>query len=898
MPVPSKLTMWPILAGFTAALLASAVMSGCTAAATSSTGPAESANRVPDSPAPKADASPVYRPAQQPGGSSEDPTKMLERYSEKERLEIQELEAAVNWALQRSRQLRAEGALDRERDMLRDILNQLQNRPGTGDYLHSRISELEARAREVEGFLGNPVGNRGAREQNSFNETVQESKVEANVHFTEGKRAMEEQRYKDAIERFQKVKDILQFAPYAAELEENYREQVERLMRECQEKVRDQQAQDMMLERDKAKEEETLVRRMQEEKRLQTIEAIWGDALFNMQLKRFSASERLCEQILALDPAFAKARDMKHDIQSMRVRDFRDRTYERKLDMYRRLWADWYDAKIPLAGSPIQYPTGDEWLRIKSRSNVAANAYQDPPAVAHAKRALAVTQVPMNFEEAVFTEVIGTVAAKSNLNIIVAPEIKAEMEKATVTLQLSNLPLKNSLKILLDLFGLTYDIRDEGIIWITRGGKTYTPSRMITRLHDVRDLTVRTKDFAGTRIRLNNSPTSGSSNASPLWEDQVEPNTAKPLDTNQLQDLIAKNIAQDSWGREATIQTVAGQLLIRNTPEVHDEVNQFLKDLRDVSGLVVTITARFITIDDMVLSDFGVDFRGLGGQSPGNTVRLDDVTVDSPDFAGGTVDNGANAIPPGAAIAGLFFNNGTANTNRDIRGRFENVFESTLGNVLRTTGGLGLQFSIFNNNRDQQFQMVLNALQKSRNAAILVAPRLSAFNNQRANLTIINQVSYVRDFTVQTAVSSAIADPVVDTISDGLVLDVRPTVSNDRRFITIELQPTIADLVRPIPEFTTTLGGANSTPVTIQLPELQIQSLQTTVMCPDGGVVVVGGLKALRDVDRESTTPLLGDIPILGTLFRRKGRSLENRSLIVVVKAQITDLAEEESHMR
>jgi MSHA biogenesis protein MshL len=68
-------------------------------------------------------------------------------------------------------------------------------------------------------------------------------------------------------------------------------------------------------------------------------------------------------------------------------------------------------------------------------------------------------------------------------------------------------------------------------------------------------------------------------------------------------------------------------------------------------------------------------------------------------------------------------------------------------------------------------------------------------------------------------------------------------------------------------------------------------------MCPDGGLVVVGGFKAIRDVDRESTTPIIGDIPILGNLFKRKGRSLENRSLIVILKAEVTDLLEQEERM-
>ena len=180
--------------------------------------------------------------------------------------------------------------------------------------------------------------------------------------------------------------------------------------------------------------------------------------------------------------------------------------------------------------------------------------------------------------------------------------------------------------------------------------------------------------------------------------------------------------------------------------------------------------------------------------------------------------------------------------------------------------------------------------EKSLAARTLTAPIITVYNTQRANLTVVNQLSYIQDFDVEVAQTSFIADPIVGIIQDGLTLDVRPTVSNDRRYITLELQPTVADLLEPIPTFATSLAAAFA-PVIIQLPELRLQQARTTVRIPDRGSILIGGLKNIVTVDRQAETPFLGKIPLLSFLFSRKGRSDEVTHLMILVRAEITDLS-------
>jgi type II secretory pathway component GspD/PulD (secretin) len=122
---------------------------------------------------------------------------------------------------------------------------------------------------------------------------------------------------------------------------------------------------------------------------------------------------------------------------------------------------------------------------------------------------------------------------------------------------------------------------------------------------------------------------------------------------------------------------------------------------------------------------------------------------------------------------------------------------------------------------------------------------------------------------------------------------VRPTISNDRKYVTLEMEPTVADLKTPIPTFTTNLGGL-SFPVTIEIPELNISKAGTRVIVPDGGSVVMGGLKRIRSVDRKSETPILSDLPLVGFLFSRRGKSEEIEDLILIVTVHINDMLEGE----
>ena len=104
------------------------------------------------------------------------------------------------------------------------------------------------------------------------------------------------------------------------------------------------------------------------------------------------------------------------------------------------------------------------------------------------------------------------------------------------------------------------------------------------------------------------------------------------------------------------------------------------------------------------------------------------------------------------------------------------------------------------------------------------------------------------------------------------------------------MQPTVARVVS-LRNFSTTLGG-NTSPVEFQLPELEVLSVNTSAYLPDGGSLLLGGLSRVRNIERRAEVPWIAKIPVLGFLFKQEGYNDERESLMILLRATISDIRE------
>lgn len=129
---------------------------------------------------------------------------------------------------------------------------------------------------------------------------------------------------------------------------------------------------------------------------------------------------------------------------------------------------------------------------------------------------------------------------------------------------------------------------------------------------------------------------------------------------------------------------------------------------------------------------------------------------------------------------------------------------------------------------------------------ILHAPRLTTFDRQPTNMTITNQVTYVRDYEAKKDDDgNVILDPIVDSIQDGLVVDLSPEVAGDR--FALKVVATVADLARPMAEFTAAYEGQTAR---IQVPELRVSRVRAHLDLPDRGYALVGGFGSADESER------------------------------------------------
>ncbi|MDZ4772319.1 MAG: hypothetical protein SGI72_04215, partial [Planctomycetota bacterium] len=458
----------------------------------------------------------------------------------------------------------------------------------------------------------------------------------------------------------------------------------------------------------------------------------------------------------------------------------------------------------------------------------------------------------------------------TGVNFMVSPKVKSDLddEQRTIKLDLNDRSVRNVLDIISTIKeNLKWKIEDGVVKFVT---KDETKGGQVLRNYEVRDLIHPIPDFPGREMNV--APSGGVQ----LAEEDKTARESNVITDAALDNLIRNNVSPQSWADDPqnSLRISNGTMVVHQTPEVHDQILKLLDDLREATGIMVDIQARFLKVEDNFLEDIGVDFRGLGQPGLGTNAFFNDFGDAS------TQQDLGNEIGQNTDL-GAFYDRGG---KEQLQARVEQLYDSTLGdsNVLQGSGGVSFQWTYLN---DLQLQLILRAVSKSERVELVTSPRITVHNTARGNLSVLNQVAYVQDFDVEIAQAASIANPVVNVVQDGVVLDVRPVVSADRRFITLELRPTIANLRRPIREVVTTLGSQNS--VTIQLPEVEIQRVRTSIPMPDGGTVMLGGLKVSDKQDNKSGVPILNKIPIISFFFERKGQYVSNRKLLILLKAEI-----------
>ena len=158
---------------------------------------------------------------------------------------------------------------------------------------------------------------------------------------------------------------------------------------------------------------------------------------------------------------------------------------------------------------------------------------------------------------------------------------------------------------------------------------------------------------------------------------------------------------------------------------------------------------------------------------------------------------------------------------------------------------------------------------------IINSPIISTINNVPAYISINSQIPYWTTYNTVTGTGQIIEQSQPNFISINTGLNVTPRVNGDGT-ITMTLSPEVSDT-----------GNVVTGPDGTQIPEQRSQSLFTQRRVGNGETIVVGGFIRKNDSSSVNKIPVLGDLPIVGSLFRSTATTTEDRELLIFVTPSI-----------
>jgi len=512
----------------------------------------------------------------------------------------------------------------------------------------------------------------------------------------------------------------------------------------------------------------------------------------------------------------------------------------------------------------MQYTDEDEWEDIKGRAereDPEKRLEENREHTERLKLAPSPSQKPIpqemqmklgerlsiEFIDTPFRDVISFLQEKSKMNFF----LDKDTPDTNVNIKLDDVPLSLILEYILPK-GSGYVVKDN-IIHIT-----VEPLEL--RVYDVRDLLINLEDRKSLTEQVVTTETE---------EGAVSAGEGKGAfdRVKEIINLITSTVEPSSWsenggkGMIAAREGMLGDIVVTHILDVHEEVEGLLAALRSSADLQVNIEARFIAVSDNFLEAYGhnindADFRGQDDAERGG-------------IFGATGDT--------------FVDTGTT---------------TGLGLAAGTTTGLNLTYQIFGGSFIEGF---LKAVQESDEAETVTAPKITLSNTQRGTIKVVTTSSYIESYTIV----SQTPQPVMAEIDDGTTFSVRPVVSADRKYVSLEVHPVITSVTFEDEPFTT--GGATSDQggaVTdanvnqIQIPTTVKQELSVTVSVPDKGILMIGGLGKSSETKSSKGVPILSKIPIVKRLFSSNTIDRDiatSGNLIILIKPTILIREEEES---
>lgn len=469
------------------------------------------------------------------------------------------------------------------------------------------------------------------------------------------------------------------------------------------------------------------------------------------------------------------------------------------------------------------------------------------------------------FNNASINQVFEAIASGSRYSFVVQPGFTN-----TVAVNLRDVTAIEALEVLRELYGFEYRVA---------GNRVFVePPAMQTRIFQVAYPSSKRSGRSDTRVssgsitsNLSNGAGGGGNSGGSSANEGSQVSTSVDTDFWKELDTALKAIVGEGDGRQIVLSQHSGVLVVKAMPKQLREVESFLKSSKLSIERQVMLEAKIV---EVTLND--------GYQSGINWTQLN---------AEGNHRVSVGADPSRVWVAGSLgrqagLQEGAIKTIVDPSTTPATIIPSTMADLIATplsnatNGVLGMAFST------DSFYGLLSFLETQGTVQVLSSPRVAAINNQKAVLRVGTDDFFVTNISTTTT-SSATGTVTTPTITaqpffSGISLDVTPQIDAEG-MVTMHVRPSVSSVTERAHVINLGTLGNFSLP----LASSSVNETDTIVRVQDGYIVAIGGLMHQEQDNTKSQVPFMGDLPVVGNLFKQNNRTMKKSELVFLIKPTV-----------
>lgn len=454
-------------------------------------------------------------------------------------------------------------------------------------------------------------------------------------------------------------------------------------------------------------------------------------------------------------------------------------------------------------------------------------------------------------------EVFVGLAEGTPYSVVVHPDVQGN-----ISLDLKGVTFIEALEVLRTVHGFDYERAGNRIMIMGQG--------MRTRMFSVNYLNLARKGTSETQVAstdLNAGGSSGQSSTDGGGGKQQNISVTTQSEANfwkELKETLEAIVGAED-GRKVIVNPQANLVVIRALPGELDVVESFLGATHDSVNRQVVLEAKILEVRLNDSFQAGVNWAAIGKAGGADYLTSQ--------IGGGSLLNGSGK----SEIAGAEF---------DIErgGRFSPA-DSSVSSAFGGMFTVGLM--------TDNFVTFVELLKLQGEVQVLSSPRVSTVNNQKAVIKVGGDQFYITGITSNdTQVVNNVAVPTPPEVEltpffSGIALDVTPQI-DDKGNIVLHIHPTISDVEQTTRAFT--LGGsAYELPTAVS----DVQESDNIVRAQSGQIIVIGGLMKEGISEQTASVPVLGELPVVGSLFQHKRRTRVKKELVILLKPTVVGSEEQ-----